>query len=180
MPELIPLLARFAAAALLLYAGARKLAEPRDFRATLAALAVPGKGVLAYAVPLLEIATAMMLAALPSPALTALMVAVLGLSFAGAGVAGIIARAGGESIGCACLGRSSRPLGVRQLAYLPLWGALAALVLMDHSEPRAERGLWTLAAMALVVAVLAGVRGFSLARENRVFTRAVVNPGRPQ
>ncbi|MEU6779357.1 MauE/DoxX family redox-associated membrane protein [Nonomuraea angiospora] len=172
MPELLTLLVRFSAATLLLYAGTRKLAEPRDFRLTLAALAVPGKGALAYAVPLLEIATAMMLAAMPWPVLTAFMVGVLGLSFAGAGA---IALLGGKNIGCACLGRSSRPLGVRQIAYLPLWGALAVLVLVDQSGLRAEQGLWTLAALALGLAVLAGLRGFPLARENRVFTRAVVN-----
>ncbi|HUR02176.1 MAG TPA: MauE/DoxX family redox-associated membrane protein [Nonomuraea sp.] len=119
MPELLPLLARFAAATLLLYAGARKLAEPRDFRATLTALAVPGKGVPAFAVPLSEIATAMMPAALPWPAITALLVGVLGLSFAGAGV--VMALIGGKNIRRACLGRSSRPLGVRQLVHLPLW-----------------------------------------------------------
>ena len=154
---------RFAAAGLLLYAAARKLASPRAFRTTLADLRVPVAATAAYLVPLVEIVAAVALVVVPRQVFTAVVVAGLGLSFAGAAA---VALRRGESIRCACYGESGDAnLGARQIAALPAWLAVAAIALTAPDGSTSE--LRFVAALALVLALFVAARTlYPLARRN--------------
>lgn len=141
------------AAGVLLGAGARKLAVPRDLRATLAALGWPGARATTAAVAAVEVAAGVALATAPASPGTQALVAGLGLAFAGAG---LWALAAGRQVACACLGPGGS-LGWHQLAALPLWAA-AAVVPGALGSPLAGRhGATALAALALVLAGIAAL-----------------------
>lgn len=123
MTAVVGIAVQLVASAVLLVAGAQKLASPRQFTQTLRALRLPGVAVLARGVPALELAAAVLLltgAARPGAVLTA----VLGLSF---GAAGLMAMRGRTRIPCACFGpRDSGRLGWTQVALVPVWLLVAA------------------------------------------------------
>jgi hypothetical protein len=146
--ETIGALVRYAAALLLLYAGAQKLSAPRSFRQTLVALRVPMAAVVAVVVPAVEIMTSVGLTAAPGSIGTAILVAALGSAF---GMAGVVALRRGETIRCACFGGSGEStLGLRQVWAAPLWlGVAAASLLTPHG---AGAGLPYVAAVALATA----------------------------
>jgi hypothetical protein len=142
---------RYAAALVLLYAAAQKLAGPRSFRQTLTALRVPRVAVLAVLVPLVEIAATVCLVVLPDSIVTAVLVAGLGAAFA---CAGFVALRRGEHIRCACYGRSSEAdLGLRQLVALPVWFAVAAICLYAPVLGSPGAAQVALVAVALAAAV---------------------------
>ncbi|MEU8954771.1 MauE/DoxX family redox-associated membrane protein [Streptomyces sp. NPDC048518] len=116
---------RIVAAALLIYAAAQKLAAPRSLRATLVALRIPRPVLVAAGIPVIELVAGFSLLSVPRFATTPVLVAVLGLSFAGAGA---LALSRGTKVKCACFGQADGGvLGLRQIAMLPLWGGVAAL-----------------------------------------------------
>ncbi len=112
------------ASAVLLVAGAQKLAGPRRFAGTLRALGLPGVPVLARAVPLLEVTAAVLLLTRVAPIVAAALTAALGLGF---GAAGLMAMRSRSRIACACFGPlDGGALGVRQVALVPAWWLVAA------------------------------------------------------
>ena len=115
------------ASAVLLVAGAQKLASPRRFAETLQALRLSGVAVLARAVPLLELAAAVLLLTGVSRIVAAALTAALGLGF---GAAGLMAMRSRARIACACFGPlDSGTLGLRQVALVPVWLLIAASTL---------------------------------------------------
>ncbi|GAA0583709.1 MauE/DoxX family redox-associated membrane protein [Streptomyces crystallinus] len=161
---------RITAAASLIYAAAQKLAAPRSFRSTLAALRVKRPVLVSAAVPLTELAAGFCLLSVPRVAVTAVLVVVLGLSFA---TAGALALARGTKVKCACFGQADGgDLGLRQIAMLPLWGGVAALALRtpDHSPAGPE----TAVAVTLALAVFAAFQVLPLTRKNREYMQAMV------
>jgi len=133
---------QLAVSAVLLVAGAQKLASPRRFAETLRALRLPGVPVLARVVPSLELATAALL--LTGARLAgAVMTVALGFGF---GAAGLMAMRSRTRIACACFGPlDSGMLGVRQVALVPVWLLVAARTLY----------LPAISGMAGVVAIVA-------------------------
>jgi hypothetical protein len=112
------------ASGVLLVAGAQKLASPRQFTQTLRALRLPGVAVLARAVPVFELAAAVLLLTGFARPVAAVLTAALGLSFGAAGLTAIRSR---TRIPCACFGpRDSGMLGVRQVALVPVWLLVSA------------------------------------------------------
>jgi hypothetical protein len=110
---------QLAAAAVLLVAGAQKLASPRRFAETLQALRLPGVAGLARAIPLLELVTAVLLLTGVSRVAAAALTSALGLGF---GAAGLMAMRSRARIACACFGPlDSGTLGLRHVAVVPVW-----------------------------------------------------------
>ncbi|GII95828.1 MauE/DoxX family redox-associated membrane protein [Sinosporangium siamense] len=154
MMEALGVAVRLAAALLLMYAAAQKLAVPRPFRQTLEALRVPAVRAVALLVPAAETAAAVGLLAAPGNPLTGTLVAGLGFSFAGAA---LVAMRRGESIRCACYGQEGESdLGVRQLVALPLWLGVAAVSMLV--PPGEAVGVPLVAAAATALAVFAALR----------------------
>lgn len=161
---------RIAAAALLIYAAAQKLAAPRSFRSTLTALRVPRPVLVSVGVPLTELAAGFCLLSVPRAALTAALVVVLGLSFSAAGA---LALGRGTKVKCACFGQAEGgDLGLRQIAMLPLWGGVAALAVWtpDGSPAGPEPAI----AVTLALAVFAALKVLPLTRKNREYMQAMV------
>jgi methylamine utilization protein MauE len=170
MTVLLGVVVRYAAAALLLYAGARKIAAPLPFRQTLDALRLPAAGVLVLVVPVLEIAAAAALVAMPRSIATTVVVAGLGAAFAGAA---LLALHRDERIRCACYGHAGDgELGWRQLVALPVWlgVAVASLVLPAGSVS----GLPQVTALALAVGGYVAVRELMApAQRNRSYLKVL-------
>jgi hypothetical protein len=142
--------ARLAGAAIFLYSAGLKLVAPSGIRQTITALRLPAPIVLAATLSICELGTAVLLAAAPRSWLTSALVVVLGLSFA---ASALLARLRGQSVRCACLGRSSgAELGWRQFALLPVWFALAWLAHSATSDRFV--GLPWLAVTALSLSLL--------------------------
>lgn len=140
------------ASTVLLLAGAQKLAAPARFADTLRALDLPGTRVLRTAVPLLELATAVLLLTGAARPAAALLVAGLGTGF---GAAGLIATLRRTRIPCACFGPlDSGTLGWRQVALVPVWLLVAAGTLAWPGIGGLT-GLAVLAAVAQVAGVVA-------------------------
>lgn len=161
---------RVAAAALLIYAAARKLASPRSFRLTLTALRVPRVKVVSAGVPVVELAAGFMLLSAPRFVLTASLVTGVGVAFA---VAGALALSRGTRVKCACFGGADgRELGVRQIVMLPLWSGVAALAWWapDGSPAGPELGIGVM----LALAVFAACKVVPLTRRNREYMQAMV------
>lgn len=134
IPLLVEALA-WAVATLLFSSGVSKLVAPRSIRRTVAALGVPPPVAtrLALLLGAGEVVAAALVGAVRGlPA--AMLVAVLGCAFAGAAAWSM---ATGRDVACNCLGRhgGDAPLGWRQLVALPLWLAVAAV--MVHPLARA-------------------------------------------
>lgn len=161
------------AAGVLLYAGAAKLAAPRAFRRTLRELRLPFGERLWLVVPMVEIGCAALLLIRPGAVETSLAVGGLGLAFA---VAGAAAHVRGLFIRCACFGRDGAGrLGLRQVALLPVWWAIAALThlwgstfLTDRASVGAVVAVGCLAvAVAQAVPVASAARAYLLSAVNR-------------
>ncbi len=139
------------ASAVLVVAGAQKLASPRRFAETLRALRLPAVAVLARAVPLLELAAAVLLLTGVSR-IAAALTAALGLGF---GAAGVLALRGRARIACACFGPlDSGTLGMRQVALVPVWLLVAAGALHLPSI-RGMSGVVALVAIAQAAGLVA-------------------------
>jgi len=143
---------QLAAAAVLLLAGAQKLAAPAKFTDTLRKLRVPGTHSLRTLVPLVELATAGLLLTGAWRALAATLVAVQGVAF---GAAGVIALRRRAAISCACFGPlDSGVLGSRQIALVPAWLLVAAVTLYLPGLSGLT-GIAALTAIALAMGVVA-------------------------
>ncbi|MEU0568859.1 MauE/DoxX family redox-associated membrane protein [Nonomuraea sp. NPDC005983] len=99
------------------------------------------------------------LAVAPSALWPRVLIALLALVFAGAGIRAL---GRGEKIKCGCFGDSGAVLGWRQVLYLPLWLALAALAEGSPPTWTGQEGL-----LGLAVALLALV-AWKLRAELRV------------
>ena len=123
-----------AAAALLLYSGLPKIADPRPIAATFGSLyeQVAGRWVRRSGSPagllglgrllgVLEVGVAAWVVVAPSWGAAA----ALGLLGAGFAAAGLIGASMSTKVACACLGSKGRPLGYRHAAVLPVWVAVA-------------------------------------------------------
>ncbi|WP_329402380.1 MauE/DoxX family redox-associated membrane protein [Streptomyces melanogenes] len=161
---------RIAAAALLIYAAAQKLAAPRSFRSTLTALRVPRPVLVSAGVPLVELGAGFCLLSVPRATLTAALVAALGLSFA---TAGALALGRGTKVKCACFGQTDGgDLGPRQMAMLPLWGGVAALAMW--TPDRSPAGPELAISVTLALSVVAALQVLPLTRKNREYMQAMV------
>jgi len=163
---MVALVIQAAAALVLLYAGASKLAQPEDIRKTIGALGLPGSPiVLAAALGVAELGAAALLVVVPASPVTSAVVLALGGAFA---VAGALAMTRRVQVHCACLGPAlSGRLGVRQLLSLPLWIAVAGAGVVDRTVPLAGDRLELLVVLAILVTLSAGVQLTSLVREHR-------------
>jgi hypothetical protein len=153
-----------AVAGMLLLAGAGKLAAPRAFRRTLGQLHVLRLERVWVAVPLVELAVAVMLLFKPGSSVTAVGLLGLGLAFAAAGARAHIR---GQVINCACFGQASGGrLGLAQVAALPAWTAVAAVTWFSRPVFPADSAVLAavVAACCLTVALL---RFLPLARSAR-------------
>jgi hypothetical protein len=128
MTATIGVLIQLVVAGVLVFAGAQKLAAPEQFRIALRALGVPGSRLFAIAVPVFEITVAGVVALGNFVPAGAVLVVLLGLAFA---LAGLKARLTRTNVSCACLGPlSTGTLGWRQVALLPLWIASAVAIVV--------------------------------------------------
>lgn len=161
---------RIVAAVLLIYAAAQKLAAPRSFRSTLAALRIPHVVFVSVSVPLLELTAGFALLSTPRFAPTAVLVAGLGVAFAAAGVLVLIRR---TRVKCACFGRGDGgDLGLRQIAMLPLWGGVAALAI--GTPDRSPAGPELAIGVTLALSVFTALKVVPLTRKNREYMQAMV------
>lgn len=144
---------QLAAAGALLVAAAAKAAAPERVAATMRALGLHPAAALHAVLVTAETVAAVALVVVPSAPMTRALVLALGLSFAGAG---LVAHRRGTTIACACFGgREGHPLGLRQVAALPVW-ALAAF-LPAASPLSGDDGLLALTAVTVAIGVaLAG------------------------
>lgn len=99
------------------------------------------------------------LAVAPSAWWPRVLIVLLALAFAGAGIRAL---SRGEKIKCGCFGNSGAVLGWRQVLYLPLWSALAVLAEASPPTWTGQEGL-----LGLAVALLAMV-AWKLRAELRV------------
>lgn len=158
------------AAAVLLLAGAQKLASPAKFAATVRTLRLPGVRVLAVGVPMAEVATAVLV--LTRPTWAAAPVAALGAGF---GAAGLMAVRQKTVVACACFGPLDTGfLGLRQVALAPVWFAVAAAIAVVPGMAGLD-GLVALIAIAQAAGLVAAgylmVPWFQQRRADRVMTR---------
>ena len=139
-------------AAVLLLAGAQKVAVPAKFTDTLRKLRLPAAVVLRTAVPVVELATAAVVAVGTFRWLAAGLVAVQGIGF---GAAGLVALQRRAPIACACFGPlDSGVLGARQVFMVPVW-LLAAAALAYLPGVQGLAGIGTLTALALGMGAVA-------------------------
>ncbi|MFI6458342.1 MauE/DoxX family redox-associated membrane protein, partial [Streptosporangium amethystogenes] len=104
------------------------------------------------------------------------LIALLALAFAGAGIRAL---GSGEKIKCGCFGNSGAVLGWRQLLYLPLWLALAALAQAGPPAWTGEEGLLGLAVALLVLVawkLRAELRLLRPLREDRMVISPSIHP----
>ncbi len=139
-------------AALLLIAGAQKLAAPSRFEETLRALGLPLVRSLVVAVPLVELLTASLILVRLSPQIAAALTVILGGSFGGAGLVALLQR---KTVQCACFGPMGKgTLGIRQVAAVPLWLTAAAATLYLPGVSGAT-GVTVLVVLALSAGIVA-------------------------
>jgi uncharacterized membrane protein YphA (DoxX/SURF4 family) len=145
-------------AAVLVWAGAAKLARPATTAASFEALGVPAPRALARAVPVAELALSAALLAAPRPGAAASL-AVL------AAFTAVLARAlaRGTTAGCACFGSpSAEPVSASDLVRN---GLLAALALTALAAPPTDPSLPSPAAATVVLVATAA--GAALVRVSR-------------
>jgi hypothetical protein len=107
------------------------------------------------------------LATAPTWPVTVAGVGGLGLLFA---AVGLVAWRRGGGIACACFGGAhGRPLGLRQVAAVPAWVAVALLPAAAGTELTGQDGLVALAVAAAVAAAVACVPLLRLTRANRAY-----------
>lgn len=158
---LLSVLVSLATAGVLVWAGLEKLRPTAGFHRTLEALGLPTPVARfgAYAVPAVELATAGGLLVLPGQLWPRLGVAGLGIAFA---AAGLLSLRLGRPVACSCFGATGGgTLGWRQVAMLPGWLAVAAVLQLWPPSWSAEEGIQY---AAFLVVLLAAVRGFQVAR----------------
>lgn len=155
--------------AIFLIAALSKILTHRDLTQTISKL---GLGTLARPATLLVIGAESLavagLTVLPGQTWPRALVALLALSFAGAGIRALGVK---EKIRCGCFGGGRAVLGWRQVMYLPLWLGLAALA--EYAPPawNADEGLAGLASLLLALVawkLLAEVRLWRVLRGDRM------------
>ncbi len=149
-----------AASAVLIWSGLEKLRNSSPLAAALSQLGIPRypARVVAVLVPFCELGTVACLVAGTPSYVPAFLLAMLGLSFAGAA---IISKLTGRAVPCACFGASQRKLGWPQLLALPVWLFSAWATLHIPSVSPRER----LASLACTIIVLAGLRAGPVLRQ---------------
>lgn len=164
----------WSAAVVLLFAGSSKLAEPARIGETLAALSIswPWAGTT---LALLELAAGAGLVLAPDSLVTALLVIGLGIAFSCAGAFAVLHRIRVE---CACVGPLlDGILGVRQIALLPVWMAVAVVGLISPAGSSADERTQVLSVLVVVLCVGATLRLFPIAQEHRTL-RLLLSKGR--
>jgi hypothetical protein len=169
LPPFVDDLSRIVAAAVLLYAAATKIASPRAFAQTTGQLGLPRIAVLV--VPLAELVTAVLVLVAPTAVYTSVLLVAVGTGFAAAGLAALITK---RRISCACFGQSGRTLGLRQVAYWPVWVLVALVPHLRTGSVHGRNGLTALMVIvaAMIVASLWRLRPY--AAVNRELLRSVV------
>lgn len=161
-----------AAAGVLMYAGCAKLAAVPTVVPTVRALGVPptASGALVVGVACAEISCAV-LVLVDHGVAAGITLAVLALTFAGAGVLGLRAP---EPIRCGCFGRArpSTTLGIRQILMLAVWLPVAWLV-VALDDPTSTQGLLLANAAAAAVAFIALRELVPIARRSRALRDAL-------
>ncbi|MFI6323374.1 MauE/DoxX family redox-associated membrane protein [Nonomuraea sp. NPDC050556] len=155
--------------AIFLVAALSKILTHRDLTQTIAKL---GPGAAARPATLLVIGAELLavvgLTVLPGQTWPRVLIALLALCFAGAGIRALGVK---EKIRCGCFGGGRAVLGWRQVMYLPLWLGLAALA--EYASPAwsVDEGLAGLAGLLLVLVawkLLAEVRLWRVLRGDRL------------
>lgn len=163
VPDVLGGAAQLVLATVFVHAATAKLRSPADLRRTLERLGVwPAlAGGLAASVIAAELAAGLGLLAVPSSPWPRVLVVLLGFGFAAAGLAALASR---QQIACACFG-GSRPgrLGWRQVAWLPVWLALAAMAQWRPPGWSLEQGLLGVSLLAL------GLLAWQLPAELRIW-----------
>lgn len=160
-----------AAASVLLFAGAWKLAAPEEMRSTLRALRFPSASIATFVLGLLELGSAAALVVFPDIGPAVLAVIALGFGFAAAGVFTIVRRIG---VKCACFGPIlAGQLGIRQILALPVWLAVAVLVTVDPSPFARDERARLFLAVILLLGVVAVFRLVPPYREHNTLVRAL-------
>ena len=138
----------------LLWAGLEKLRSFTAFEQTLTALGIRTglRKIMLVVVPLGELTAAVGMVMLPGQHWPRLLIVLLAMGFALAGVLGMRT---GQRIECSCFGTAGNAvLGMRQLYALPFWlAAVGALEFLTPAWSRGE-GLLTLAVITLGLAAL--------------------------
>ncbi|MGI5286145.1 MauE/DoxX family redox-associated membrane protein [Nonomuraea polychroma] len=161
-----------------LVAALSKILTHRELGQTIARLgpaALARQGAIAVIVA--ELLAVAGLATIPSATWPRALIALLALAFAGAGIRAL---SSGEKIKCGCFGSGGAVLGWRQVLYLPLWLALAALAEVRPPNWTGEEGLLGLAVALLALAVWklrAEWRVWRSLREDRL---AIPEPTQPE
>jgi hypothetical protein len=153
------------------WAGLEKARDRAALTAVVAKMGVPQRLAGAAAVTLIAVELGVVLAIIARlPAyLPSVLVALLGVVFAGAGSWSLLT---GKSVSCACFGASDRKLGWPQLAALPLW--LLAAWSVERVPPVSTTVRLTAAAagfllLAVVRAIPALQLSMSARRDRRAF-----------
>lgn len=147
---------------------------------TLQALGLSGAiaGLLKRAVPPVELLAAFALISL-SPALSALTVGTVGVSFGGLGLIGLTAR---KPVPCSCFGaKTEGTLGWRQMLATPLWLACAGLIYVEpEPSPEVLLVMVILTFSATAAAVIVGlVSAARVEREGRILVDSWYTLGEP-
>ncbi|MFI6458213.1 MauE/DoxX family redox-associated membrane protein [Streptosporangium amethystogenes] len=157
--------------AIFLVAALSKILTHRDLTQTISKL---GLSAVARPATLLVIGAELLavtaLTIMPSATWPRVLVVLLALSFAGAGIRALGVK---EKIRCGCFGGGEAVLGRRQVLYLPLWLGLA--VVAEYAPPSwsADEGLAGLATLLLALVawkLLAEVRLWRVLRGDRMVT----------
>jgi uncharacterized membrane protein YphA (DoxX/SURF4 family) len=173
MPQTIPslvLLLQVSVAAVLVWTGGSKLADPSSIRRTIEALGLPWPNALAASLGCSEVALGLTLVLFPHSWFTAVLLAGLGATFGAAGAWALLKHV---QVECACFGATrSALLGRRQLLLLPGWLLVAVTVMAVPPPMATDRPAL---ALAVLVAVALGilVRLEPLYREHRAQRMAI-------
>jgi hypothetical protein len=158
-------------AAVLLWAGLEKTRSRGSLRTALRQLGMPqGAGsITASLVAAMEVVVALGLVFVPGAPWTIAGMVFLSTAFA---LAGLIALRRDEPIHCGCFGPGGwGSLGKPQIAALPLWLGVAALLWMAKpTPPSLSQGFLLLATVALGMATIRGIsasRAWKKARDDR-------------
>lgn len=120
IPDVIFAVPVTAGCLVLAWAGLEKARDRKPLTGVIAEMGIPQQfaGFATAALVIAELATVLIVIAGVPAYFSALLLALLGLCYAGAGAWSLLS---GKDVSCACFGAAERRLGWRQLAALPLW-----------------------------------------------------------
>ncbi|MFJ2029147.1 MauE/DoxX family redox-associated membrane protein [Streptosporangium sp. NPDC087985] len=161
--------AQIALIAIFMVAALSKILTFRDLGRTIGRLGLTAvAGNAAIAVIMAELLAVTGLAVLPAATWPRVLITLLAAAFAGAGIRALGIK---EKIKCGCFGNGGAVLGWRQVLYLPLWLALAALAEAGAPGWNGEQGLAGLSALLLALVawkLFAELRVWRPLREDRM------------